>query len=158
MLASEPEVESLGEPVVDEGSEGVSMTLGDTPQAPLWTNNYEVALNRAQAEGKQVLAFFTGSDFCQPCMQLNREVLESAEFQNWAQDRFVLLELDYPQRTQLSPELESQNRELLSQYGVRSFPTVLVLSPRGEVLGKSAGYRGGGPTAWTSAVDSQILR
>jgi len=158
MLESEPEVESFGEPIVDEGVEGVSTTLGDTPAAPLWTNNYEDALNRANSEGKQVLAFFTGSDFCQPCMQLNQEVLESAEFQNWARDRFVLLELDYPKRTQLSPELESQNRELLMRYGVRSFPTVLALSPQGEVLGKSAGYRGNGPAAWTSAIDSQLLR
>lgn len=158
MLENEPEVESFGEPMVDEGVEGVSMTLGDTPSAPLWTNNYDDALNRANAEGKQVLAFFTGSDFCQPCMHLSREVLESAEFQNWAQDRFVLLELDYPQRTQLSPELASQNRELLTRYGVRSFPTVLALSPQGEVLGKSAGYRGNGPAAWTSAIDVQLLR
>lgn len=153
-----PEVESFGEPIEDGGSAGVNVTLGDTPPVPLWTNRYRDALDQANAEGKQVLAFFTGSDFCQPCRQLNREVLQTAEFQSWASKRFVLLELDYPKRTPLSPDLTNQNRELLTHYGVRSFPTVLVLSPQGEVIGKSAGYRGGGPEAWTAAIDSQILR
>jgi protein disulfide-isomerase len=158
MLPSDPEVDSLGEPVVENGADGVSMTLGDAPPAALWTNNYQEALNQAASEGKQVLAFFTGSDFCQPCMQLHREVLATPEFEGWARDRFVLLELDYPKRTPLSAELAQQNQELLTQYGVRRFPTVLVLSAQGEVIGKSNGYLGGGPKAWTAAVDAQILR
>jgi len=158
MLPSDPEVESLGEPIVENGDTGVNVTLGDTPPTILWTNNYQEALNRAASEGKQVLAFFTGSDFCQPCQQLHREVLETPEFENWAQDRFVLLELDYPKRTPLSPELAQQNQELLAHYGVRRFPTVLVLSAQGEILGKSNGYVGGGPKAWTTSVDAQILR
>jgi len=158
MLPSAPEADSLAEPVVEDGADGVSMTLGDAPPAALWTNNYQEALNQAASEGKQVLAFFTGSDFCQPCMQLHREVLATPEFENWARDRFVLLELDYPKRTPLSPELAQQNQELLAHYGVRRFPTVLVLSPQGEVVGKSNGYLGGGPDAWTAAVDSQVLR
>ena len=158
MLPSEPEAASLAEPVVENGPDGVSMTLGDAPPVALWTNNYQEALNQAASEGKQVLAFFTGSDFCQPCMQLHREVLATPEFKNWARDRFVLLELDYPKRTPLSPELAQQNQELLAHYGVRRFPTVLVLSAQGEVIGKSNGYLGGGPEAWTAAVDAQILR
>ncbi|MFM7564435.1 MAG: thioredoxin family protein [Planctomycetota bacterium] len=158
MLPSDPEADSLAEPVVEDGADGVSMTLGDAPPAALWTNNYQEALSQAASEGKQVLAFFTGSDFCQPCMQLHREVLATPEFENWARDRFVLLELDYPKRTPLSPELAQQNQELLTHYSVRRFPTVLVLSPQGEVVGKSNGYLGGGPDAWTADVDSQVLR
>jgi thiol-disulfide isomerase/thioredoxin len=157
-LPSDPEVDSLGEPVVENGADGVSMTLGDAPPEALWTNNYQEALHQAESEGKHVLAFFTGSDFCQPCMQLHREVLATPEFENWARDRFVLLELDYPKRTPLSPELAQQNQELLADYSVRRFPTVLVLSAQGEVVGKSNGYLGGGPEAWTASIDAQICR
>lgn len=154
---AQPEAEeqpSFAAPAADESS-GLSMTLSDQPAAVGWTDDYEQALAQAGSQGKLVLAFFTGSDFCQPCRRLHEEVVETPEFQSWAAERFVLLELDYPRRTPQPPALQEQNRELLSRYGVRSFPTVLALSADGRSLAKAA-YRPGGPTPWIQALEAQL--
>ncbi len=144
-------------PVVTAGDSnaGVHVSLGDGPTATIWTDNFQDALYRAEADDKSILAFFTGSDFCQPCMRLRKEVVETPEFQEWAGPRFVLLELDYPRRTPQPAALQEQNRDLLSRYGVRSFPTVLVLSARGDVLAKAA-YRVGGPQPWIQSLEAQM--
>lgn len=161
-LSAESLAQSGGEdqpefaPAANNESDGVSMTLGDQPQTVNWTSNYEEAMARAGAEGKLVLAFFTGSDFCQPCRRLHQEVVATPEFERWAAERFVLLELDYPRRTPQSPALQEQNRELLSRYGVRSFPTVLVLSAEGKAVGQNGSYRGGSPHAWMRVIDEQL--
>ena len=139
-------------------ADGVSMTLGDQPATLEWTISYEDALARAGAEGKLVFAFFTGSDFCQPCMRLKQEVFATEAFQAWASERFVLLELDYPRRTAQPADLQAQNRQLLNRYGVKSFPTILVLSPQGEAVGGNSSYRGGGPDAWMSVINDQLAR
>lgn len=137
---------------------GVNLTLGDQPAASSWTNNYDEALAQAAAGGKLILAFFTGSDFCQPCMRLHQEVVETPEFQAWAAERFVLLELDYPRRTPQPPALQEQNRQLLSNYGVRAFPTVLVLSAKGEAIVQSRSYRGGGSEVWIRGLETQLAQ
>lgn len=142
---------------VGDSPAGVNITLGDAPAAVGWTDNYVQALERASSEGRLVLAFFTGSDFCQPCMRLRQEVVETPEFQSWANERFVLLELDYPRRTPQHPDLAEQNRELLEAYGVSSFPTVLVLNSSGQVVAKAA-YRPGGSTPWIQAVEQQLTQ
>lgn len=158
MLSGQSELERIAAaPLSSESGNTAAEGLSESVSATIWTNNFEDALLRADSEGKLILAFFTGSDFCPPCQRLRNEVVETAEFQTWAAPQFVLLELDYPRQTPQPRGLQEQNRELLQRYGVRSYPTVLILSAQGEVLGK-AGYRPGGPVAWMRMIDAQLAR
>lgn len=117
-----------------------------------WTEDYEAAMARGKAEGKLVLTDFTGSDWCGWCVRLAEEVFETPEFKAWAKDHVVLLELDYPRRTEQSEALKAQNQELLKKHGVRGFPTILFLDPKtGESKGE-LGYLRGGPSVWIEAA------
>ena len=69
------------------------------------------------------------------------------EFKAWAKKNVVLVEIDFPRKTQLAPELKKQNDELKRRFGISGFPTVLFLDGNEKVLGKS-GYRPGGPAPW----------
>ncbi|HXD92149.1 MAG TPA: thioredoxin family protein, partial [Bacteroidia bacterium] len=42
----------------------------------------------------------------------------------WAQKNVVLLELDFPRRKQLPPDLAKQNNDLQQTFQVQGFPTV----------------------------------
>lgn len=100
-----------------------------------WMTDFPAAMQKAEAEGKLVLVDFTGSDWCSACILLRRNVLDNADFRAYAADKFVLMEVDLPQRRSLAPELRQQNEALAKRYGVAAFPTILVLNPQGEVLG-----------------------
>jgi thiol-disulfide isomerase/thioredoxin len=77
-----------------------------------WRTDYLDALKVAKAEKKVVLVDFTGSDWCGWCKKLQAEVFTQPEFQTWAAQKAVLLEIDFPRQKELSEGLRKQNAEL----------------------------------------------
>ena len=77
------------------------------------------------------------------------------EFKAWAKKNVVLVEVDFPRRTQLAPELKKQNEELKRRFGISGFPTVLFLDGNEKVIGKS-GYFPGGPAKWIDDASKKI--
>lgn len=112
-----------------------------------WQTNFKAALATAKAENKPVLVDFTGSDWCGWCIRLDEEVFSKQVFKDYAKESLVLLEIDFPRRSEQSPALEAQNEALATKYKVRGFPTILLLSADGEVLART-GYQEGGAEAY----------
>ncbi|MFI5140718.1 MAG: thioredoxin family protein [Bacteroidia bacterium] len=94
-----------------------------------WYTNLTEASDLSIKTGKPVFAFFTGSDWCGWCMKLQANVFAKDAFVAWAQKNVILLELDFPRRKQLSPELTKQNNELQQTFQVQGFPTVWLFKP-----------------------------
>lgn len=106
-----------------------------------WMTDLPAAEAKAAQENKSVLVNFTGSDWCGFCIRLHKEVFSKPDFEAYTKDKFVLAEVDLPRRSKLSPEQLRANQQLCEKYNVQGFPTVLVLSPEGKVLGGFNGYR-----------------
>jgi len=118
-----------------------------------WQTDYEQALATAKAARKCVLLDFTGSDWCGPCIEMNKVVFSQAAFLNFAKANLVLVEIDYPRRKVLSEKVKEQNELLLHQYSIdrSGYPTVILLDPDGKILGQLEGYGGEQPSdiiAW----------
>ncbi|MGN0835552.1 MAG: thioredoxin family protein [Candidatus Spyradosoma sp.] len=117
-------------------------TATSTPAG--WLDDFEAAKKLAAAENKLLFVDFTGSDWCGWCIRLEKEVLSKKEFLDGVKDQFVLVFVDSPRdKKLLSPAAAKQNAELVERYGIRGFPTVLILTPEGDELAKT-GYRRGG--------------
>ena len=114
----------------------------EAPEQKLsWETNFEAAAQRAEREGKLLLVEFTGSDWCGACMQMHRSVLDKPEFADGIRPGFIPVCLDYPRKTEQAAELKKQNSELARRYAIQGFPTLLVLTPAGELCGGFAGCR-----------------
>lgn len=105
-----------------------------------WMTDLDAAKAKAAAENKAVLVDFTGSDWCGWCVRLRKVVLDTPEFEAYAKDKFVFMEVDLPQNPKFDPALRARNEELAKQYGVNGFPTIMVLTPQGELAGGFNGY------------------
>lgn len=106
-----------------------------------WMVNYEDASAKATKEHKNIIMVFAGSDWCAPCIKLEKNILASNEFKNYAADHWVLLKLDFPKRKQnkLSEEQQAHNDALAEKYNNKGyFPLVLVLNGKGVVLGETS--------------------
>lgn len=127
-----------------------------------WETNLNKAADQAMKENKPLLLFFTGSDWCGWCIRLQKEVLKTPEFADWAQKNVVLVELDFPRRSQLPADIQQQNAQLQQVLEVRGYPTVWLVTPTkkdGKMnLSKlgSTGYVAGGPSKWLESAN-QIL-
>lgn len=106
-----------------------------------WTDDFSAAKRKAKAEHKLVLMDFTGSDWCRNCMRLHGQVLDTPEFEAYAKDKFIFMEVDCPRTKKLPDKLSRQNQELCRTYSVGGFPTLLVVTPKGEVVGGVGGFK-----------------
>ena len=107
----------------------------------VWLTDYEAAKKQAAAEKKPILMFFTGSDWCGWCKKLHADVLDKDEFQDFARENLILLELDFPNSIPQSAELKKQNKELGEKFKVSGYPTVVIVGPDGvKELDRTVGY------------------
>jgi len=106
-----------------------------------WFNNYSEAQKEAKKEGKPLLVFFTGSDWCGPCKLLVKDFFSTQKFKNITADNFVMYEANFPRnRDLISGTQKEDNLVLKSKYNVSSFPTVLVLNEKGKEKGRESGF------------------
>ena len=106
-----------------------------------WMTDLEAAKAKAAAENKAVLIDFTGSDWCGWCIRLRKQVLDTPAFETYAKDKFVLMEVDVPNNPKFDPELRKRNEQLCEQFSVDGFPTIMVITPQGEVVGGFSGFK-----------------
>jgi thioredoxin-related protein len=100
---------------------------------------------------KLTLLDFTGSDWCGWCQKLDREVFSQPEFRQFARDNIIFTKVDFPRNIPQSPAERAQNAELAQRYGVRGFPTIVVLNSKGKEVGR-LGYMPGGPKPFVEAL------
>ena len=68
------------------------------------------------------------TDWCGWCKRLSANVFVHDEFKKWASENVVLLELDFPRRTQIPQKYRMQNQSLQQAFGVRGYPTIWVFN------------------------------
>jgi thioredoxin-related protein len=108
-----------------------------------WQTDFDKAKEKAKAGNKPIILVFQGSDWCAPCIKLNRQIWSSEEFKNYSADHFVLLLADFPRKKQnmLPVEQQKKNEQLADTYNSNGyFPLVVVLDKDGKMLGQT-GYK-----------------
>jgi thioredoxin-related protein len=119
-----------------------------------WTTDLPAAQTQAKKDKKLVLMNFTGSDWCGWCKKLQAEVFTTKEFDTFAKDKLVLVEIDFPNQKKQSAALKKANEALQAKYKADGFPTIVVLNGDGKEVWRQVGYMPGGPKAWIAKLES----
>ena len=106
-----------------------------------WSADLSKALVQAKAEHKPVLLSFTGSDWCEACISLDKAVFSAADFISFASSNFIPVQLDFPLKKLQNDEVARSNAQLEEKYKVEGLPTLLVLNADGKEIWRRAGYR-----------------
>ena len=104
-----------------------------------WKYNFEEAKTLAKQQNKDIVVVFSGSDWCAPCIKLDKNIWQSEDFKKEAAEKWILVKANFPRKkaNQLSEGQETHNRSLAEKYNVEgSFPLVVLLDKDGKVLGK----------------------
>jgi thioredoxin-related protein len=131
----------------------LTLTIGYSQE---WKTNFEVTKTEATNQNKNILLVFSGSDWCGPCIKLDRDIWKSSEFMEFAKNNLILERADFPKKkqNQLTPEIKNLNQNLAEKYNKDGmFPLVVVLDKNGKVLGKT-GYKNVSPTEYIALLKS----
>lgn len=119
-----------------------------------WKSSFEEAKAQAIAENKNIILVFSGSDWCAPCIKLDKTIWQSAEFKREADQKWVLYKADFPKKKAnlLAADITSSNKKLASEYNKSgNFPLVLLLDKTGKVLGIT-GYKNTSPEQYIQLI------
>ncbi|PTX59755.1 thioredoxin-like protein [Kordia periserrulae] len=127
-----------------------------TVNAQEWNTNFKEAQAQASNEHKNILLVFSGSDWCAPCIKLEKSIFQSEAFKTFAADNYILVRADFPKRkkNKLSQAQQEQNNQLAATYNSNGyFPLVVLLDEKGTVVGKT-GYKNTTPKAYIELLQS----
>ncbi len=123
-----------------------------------WQPVYADALAGAKEQHKPILLVFAGSDWCAPCIKLEKKIWQSDVFRSYAKENYVLYKADFPRKkvNRLPDALAEQNGTLAEKYNPNGhFPLVLLLNSNELILGET-GYLNSTPEAYIELLKSFI--
>ncbi len=103
------------------------------------TKTLQNSLVKAKQEHKKVLLYFSGSDWCAPCIKFKKTFIQNEAFQSFASENLIVVNADFPRlkKNALSAEQTTENEKLADKYNANGiFPLVLVLDENGKILKK----------------------
>ena len=125
----------------EQNSAVVDDDLAEAPETKPtveWLSDYEVAKQRAGVEKKPIMVLFTGGRWCDVCNILEKEVLETSEFADFA-SRTIPVKIDFEQPPYKSESQEDDPRIRLGEKfgmnvgqdnarGLHGYPSIFVVS------------------------------
>ena len=124
----------------------VVLFISLTTVAQNWQNDLNVAMKQASEGNKPIILVFQGSDWCAPCMKLDREIWKSEDFINYAENNL------------LSEDQQKKNNALAEKYNPNGyFPLVVLLDMNGKVLG-TTGYEKKSPKEYINHLESFMTK
>ena len=108
-----------------------------------WQHNLEDAKKIAGTDHKYILLNFSGSDWCGPCIRMQKEIFETDVFKKMADTELILVNADFPRNKKNQPSVSQQksNDEMADLYNRKGiFPYTLLLDSQGKVLKTWEGF------------------
>ena len=119
-----------------------------------WMTDFAAAKKKAAAEKKDLLVDFTGSDWCSWCIKLKDEVFKHDAFNKGVADKYILVEIDYPQdSSKMSDATKKQNEALKDTYKIKGYPTIMLMDAQGRPFAQT-GYQAGGPENYLTHLET----
>lgn len=117
-----------------------------------WKSNLNEAFKEASASGKNVLLFFSTTQDCARCLRLERNVLMSAEFIDYAKDNYILVKEDFSLD---NAEDMEENLLIVEKYNKDGFfPLVVIINKNTKILGQIGAYNDETPKQFLTKLQS----
>jgi thioredoxin-related protein len=104
--------------------------------AAAWLTDFSAGQAKAKQEGKLMLVLFTGSDWCPHCINLRSKALSTSSFNSYADEKLVLVEVDFPRNKPLSAPQKKANDLLSQRFHISGYPTLILVNGDGEPVAR----------------------
>jgi thiol-disulfide isomerase/thioredoxin len=124
-----------------------------------WHYNLDEARQLAQDQHKHILLNFSGSDWCGPCIELRKQILDNPDFLQMADSLLILVNADFPRSKKNQPTAQQQalNNAMADKYNAQGkFPYTLLLDANGKILKTWEGFPNEKPADFVLEVRTAI--
>jgi len=120
--------------------------------------SFEDAKTEATETDKKILMVFSGSDWCKPCIQLKKTILDTPQFEKVKEDAIVMhLDFPYKRKNKLSKEQTKHNESLAEIYNKSGqFPMVILVDNQGKVISDISYEKGQQPSEFIQLITKHL--
>jgi len=120
--------------------------------------SFEDAKTEATETDKKILMVFSGSDWCKPCIQLKKTILDTPQFEKVEEDAIVMhLDFPYKRKNKLSKEQTKHNESLAEIYNKSGqFPMVILVDNQGKVISDISYEKGQQPSDFIQLITKHL--
>jgi thioredoxin-related protein len=139
---------------------GITLFVSTVGFAQDWQTDLEAAKKLATDQDKNIIIVFSGSDWCAPCIKLDKNIWQSDAFKNQSANDWILLKADFPRKkaNELSKDQTAHNRKLAEKYNIEgSFPLVVLVDKNGKVQGKM-GFKNVSPEEYIKMIQALEIK
>ncbi len=139
---------------------GIILFVSTIGFAQDWQTDLEAAKKLATDQDKNIIIVFSGSDWCAPCIKLDKNIWQSDAFKNQSANDWILLKADFPRKkaNELSKDQTAHNRKLAEKYNIEgSFPLVVLVDKNGKVHGKM-GFKNVSPEEYIKMIHALEIK
>jgi thioredoxin-related protein len=128
--------------------------MASTKRGP-WEESETAAKQRSMREGKPLLIWFTDSQSSPMCKAVSQELFSTNDFGTWATENIVRLkvdsfvsrddvkDMDVDGANDFRARVRDYTTQLKKRYKIMGYPSMVMVSPSGEVVGRYRGYKRG---------------
>lgn len=123
-----------------------------------WKQNFTEAINASSSENRPIILVFSGSDWCGPCISLDKRIWQSEDFKAYAEQHYILYKADFPRKKEnaLAKSKAEENKLLAQTFNPKGhFPLVVVLDKNQKVLGVT-GFQKGTPKEYIALLNGFV--
>lgn len=134
------------------------------PESKSWIESHREATRYSRESGKPLLIWFTNSSKAVMGGRLSSQLFSKSDFESWAAKNIVRLRIDegaISRRGDLGDQASRQMKvisKLKKRYNVNGYPTVVIVSPRGNVFASYRGYRSGQPDYYWGRLKQAVSK
>ncbi len=94
---------------------------------------WEQAIEVSKKDNKDILIILTGKEWCAPCKILEKNILINNQFEEYAEPRFVVFEIDIPKShlSRLKSPIVKLHEEFSVKYNATAFPSLILVNKEG---------------------------
>ena len=96
--------------------------------------DWNVTQEKAQKSGKNILIILTGSEWCKPCIKMKKNVIETIEFEKFANENVEIFEINLPRNQDLNSKVVKDYNYFKNKYQTNALPTLILVNNVGKEL------------------------
>ena len=101
---------------------------------------WDEAKKIATEKNINILIEFTGSTWCKPCIKMEKEVINSKEFEDFYKDKFLMFVLDLEMPINMNSQNYLYFNKFKQKYSVHVYPTYILVDKNGKEIKRIEGF------------------
>lgn len=115
------------------------------PTEASWLYDYEEAQEAASNTNKNILLFFTGSDWDEISQALSSDIFPSKSFLSKIASQYILVQLDFPEDESLIDEEQFyKNYDIANRFSLEGIPSAVLTTKEGYIIDSYNGIQEAG--------------